>query len=123
MIRLFSKGCMARLLIAGVCGTVMTGCSSFEDLADEPKIAPDVQKAGPNVKVVAGQYNLSGQLEIAGPIEAPVVSTPPWIICLKSASQPRFTIALFYKADTFVSSREATIADRCDSQIYRPLSN
>jgi hypothetical protein len=123
MIRLFSKGCMAGLVIAGVCGTVLTGCSSFEDLPEESRIAPDVQKAGANVRVVAGQYNLSGQLEIAGPIEAPVVSTPPWIICLKAASQPRFTIALFYKADTFVSSREATIADRCDSQIYRPLSN
>jgi hypothetical protein len=101
----------------------MTGCSSFEDLPDEPKTAPDVQKAGANVKVVAGQYHLSGQLEIAGPIEASIVSSPPWIICLKSASQPRFAVALFYKADTFVSAREGTIADRCDSQIYRPLPN
>jgi hypothetical protein len=109
--------------MAGVCGTVMTECSSFEDLSDEPKIAPDVQKAGANVRVVASQYSLSGHLEISGPIEAPVVSKPPWIICLKSTSQPRFTIALFYNADTFVSSREATIADRCDSQIYWPLSN
>jgi hypothetical protein len=80
---------MAYLVIAGVCGTVMTGCSNFQNLPDEPKTAPDVQKAGANIKVVAGQYHLSGQLEIAGPIEAPIVSTPPWIICLKSASQVR----------------------------------
>jgi len=109
--------------MAGISGTAMTGCSGIQDLPDEPKTAPDVQKAGANVKAVAGQYHLSGQLEIAGPIEASIVSTPPWIICLKSASQPRFTVALFYKADTFVSSREATIADRCDSQIYQPLPN
>jgi hypothetical protein len=123
MVRLFSKSCMACLVMAGVCGTAMTGCSGFQDLPDEPKTAPDVQKAGANIKMVAGQYQLSGQLEIAGPIEASIVSTPPWIICLKSASQPRFAVALFYKADTFVSSREATIADRCDSQVYRPLPN
>jgi hypothetical protein len=123
MVRLFSNSCMACLVMAGVCGTAMTGCSGFQDLPDEPKTAPDVQKAGANIKAVAGQYQLSGQLEIAGPIEAPIVSTPPWVICLKSASQPRFTVALFYKADAFVSSREATIADRCDGQIYRPLPN
>jgi hypothetical protein len=123
MVRLFSNSCMACLVMAGVCGTAMTGCSGFQDLPDEPKTAPDVQKAGANIKAVAGQYQLSGQLEIAGPIEAPIVSTPPWVICLKSASQPRFTVALLYKADAFVSSREATIADRCDGQIYRPLPN
>jgi hypothetical protein len=119
MVRFFGNSCMACLVVAGVCGTAMTGCSNFEDLPDEPRTAPDVQKAGTNVKVVAGQYHLSGQLEIAGPIEAPIVSMLPWM----SALQPRFTVALFYKADTFVSSREATMADRCDSQIYRPLSN
>jgi hypothetical protein len=123
MVRLFRKSFTACFVVAGICGTAMTGCSGIQDLPDEPKTAPDLQKAGANVKVVAGQYHLSGQLEIAGPIEASIVSTPPWIICLKSASQPRFTVALFYKADTFVSSREATIADRCDSQIYRPLPN
>jgi hypothetical protein len=123
MVRLFNNSCMACLVIAGVCGSVMAGCSNFQDLPDEPKTAPDVQKAGANVKVVAGQYQLSGQLEIAGPIEASIVSTSPWIICLKSASQLRFTIALFYKADTYVSSREATMADRCDGQSYRPLPN
>jgi hypothetical protein len=101
----------------------MTGCSGIQDLPDVPKTAPDVQKAGANVKAVAGQYHLSGQLEIAGPIEASIVSTTPWIICLKSTSQPRFTVALFYKADTYVSSREATMADRCDGQIYRRLPN
>jgi hypothetical protein len=123
MVQLFRKSFVACLVVTGICGTAMTGCSDFKDLPDEPKTAPDIQKASANLKTVAGQYQLSGQLEIAGPIEAPAVSTPPWIICLKSASQPRFTVALFYKADVFVSSRESTIADRCDGQIYRPLPN
>jgi hypothetical protein len=121
MARLFHKSFVACLVVTGICGTIMTGCSGFQDLPDEPKTAPDIQKASANLKAVAGQYQLSGQLEIAGPIEAPVVSTPPWIICLKSPSQPRFTVALSYKADVFVASREATMADRCDGQIYHPL--
>jgi hypothetical protein len=87
----------------------------------EPTPAPNILKAIPAIKFTAGQYHLTGQLEIAGPIEAPAASLIPWVICLKSASEPRFTVALFYKADTLVSSREATIGDRCDSQAYQPL--
>jgi hypothetical protein len=95
----------------------------MRDMSEDTKPAPDVQKAVPNIKAVAGQYHMTGQLEIAGPIDAPVVSLTPWVICLKSASQPRFAIALFYKADAFVSARQTTIADRCDNQTYRPLLN
>jgi hypothetical protein len=110
-------------LLAIVFCLAFAGCSGMHDMPDEPKPSPDVQKAVPNIKTVAGQYHLTGPLEIAGPIEAPIVSTPPWIICLKSASQPRFTVALFYKGDSYVSARTATIGDRCDSQTYRPLPN
>jgi uncharacterized membrane protein len=95
----------------------------MDNMLEDAKQAPDIQKAVPNIKTVADQYHLTGQLEIAGPIEAPVVSTPPWVICLKSPSQPRFTVALFYNGDTSVSARTATIADRCDSQTYRSLPN
>jgi hypothetical protein len=39
-----------------------------QDLPDEPKTAPDVQKTGANVKVVAGQYHLSGSFEVVSVI-------------------------------------------------------
>lgn len=112
-----------RLVIVGLCGASVAACSAIHDMPEEAKPAPDVQKAISNIKAVAGQYHLTGQLEIAGPIEAPIVSTPPWVICLRSAATPRQTYALFYTADTYVSSRMSTIGDRCDSQTYQPVQN
>jgi hypothetical protein len=101
-------------------GFLLAGCSSLlEEVEQVP--APDVAKAMSAIKNVAGQYHLTGELQIAGPIKAPAVSLDPWVICLRSPSETRFTIAIFYKADTLVSSREATVADHCDSQAYQRL--
>jgi hypothetical protein len=103
-------------------GLVLTGCSSFlEDVAQVP--SPDIAKAIATIKATGSQYHLTGQLLIAGPMEAPTVSLVPWVICLRAASESRFTVALFYKADELVLSRESTISDGCDSQTYRPLPN
>jgi hypothetical protein len=99
---------------------MLGGCSSLlEEVEQAP--APDIAKAISDIKTVAGQYHLTGELQIAGPIKAPAVSLVPWVICLRSRSESRFTVAIFYKADTLVSSREATVADRCDSQSYQPI--
>jgi hypothetical protein len=105
-----------------VLGVVFTlaGCSSLLEEAEQAP-APDIAKAISAIKNVAGQYHLIGELQIAGPIKAPVVSLDPWVICLRSPSETRFTIAIFYKTDALVSSREATVADHCDSQAYRPI--
>ena len=101
-------------------GFLLAGCSSLlEEVEQVP--APDVAKAMSAIKTVAGQYHLTGELQIAGPIKAPAVSLDPWVICLRSPSETRFTIAIFYKADAVVSSREATLADHCDSQAYQRL--
>ena len=108
----------------GLC-IVLAGCSSIGEAAPELETepAPEISKAAKNIKTVAGQYHLTEPLEIAGPIEAPASSMTPWIICLRSAAEARFTVALFYKADTFVSPRIATMGDHCDGQTYRPLPN
>jgi hypothetical protein len=105
-----------------VIGVVFTlaGCSSLlEEVEQVP--APDIAKTISAIKTVAGQYHLTGELQIAGPIKAPAISLDPWVICLRSPSETRFTIAIFYKTDALVSSREATIADHCDSQAYQPM--
>ncbi len=119
---MFSKSQFLSLwMVIGVVFT-LAGCSSLlEEVEQVP--APDIAKAISAIKAVAGQYHLTGGLQIAGPIKAPEVSLVPWVICLRSPSESRFTIAIFYKADTLVSSREATIADRCDSQAYQPMPN
>jgi hypothetical protein len=92
-------------------------------LPDEPKIAPDVQRAIPNIKKVAAEYHLTGPLEIAGPIEAPITLSTPWEFCLKSAYETRFKVALFYKENTFDSARQAIMGDRCDNQNYQTIPN
>jgi hypothetical protein len=110
-----------RCLIVGLALT-LAGCSSVID-AVEQEPSPDITKAKLNIITIASEYHLPGQLQIAGPIEAPPVSLTPWVICLRGTSEARFTVALFYKGDTYVSSRESTIADGCDSQNYQPLPN
>jgi hypothetical protein len=110
-----------RVVIVGLALTLV-GCSAVIDaVGQEP--SPDIAKAKPNIIAVASQYHLPGQLQIAGPLEAPPASLIPWVICLRGTSEARFTVALFYKGDTYVSSRESIIADRCDSQKYQPLPN
>ena len=98
----------------------LTGCSSLLEEVEQAS-APDIAKTISAIKTVAGQYHLTGELQIAGPIKAPAASLDPWVLCLRSPSETRFTIAIFYKADALVSSREATIADRCDTQSYQPI--
>ena len=95
----------------------------MHDMPAESNPAPDVKKAIPSVKAVAAQYHLTGQLEIAGPIEAPIISSIPWVICTRAAAAPQQSYALFFKADTFVSARMSTLGDHCDGQTYQPLPN
>jgi hypothetical protein len=84
-----------------------------------PPQRPDITKALPAIKTVVGQMNLPGPLQFAGPFATPNKYDPPYIICLKSSSETRFTVALFFKGDTYVSARTATAADRCDSAPYQ----
>lgn len=120
MVSRFHKSHSIRLLIAAVC-TSLGACSGMinsEHQNDQPS-PPNAQLAFPNIKKVAAQYHLTGQLEFAGPFEAPITSPAPWEICLKGASDTRFSVALLYKGDTFNSAREATMGDHCDHQNYQ----
>jgi hypothetical protein len=112
-----------RFCLIAVLALTLAGCSSVIDAVEQQEPSPDIATAKAVISTVATQYHLPGQWQIAGPIEASVVSLTPWVICLRSASEARFTIALFYKGNTYVSSRESTVADGCDSQTYRPLPN
>jgi hypothetical protein len=102
-----------RCLIVGLALT-LAGCSSVID-AVEQEPSPDITKAKPNIITIASQHHLRGQLQIAGPIEAPPVSLTPWVICLRGASEARFTAALFYKGGTYVSPRESDATARTTS--------
>jgi hypothetical protein len=84
---------------------------------------PDISKALPAIKNVVDQMHLAGPLQFAGPFATANKDDPPHIICLKSTSETRFTVALFFKGDKYDSARMATVADRCDGQTYQPLPN
>jgi hypothetical protein len=88
-----------------------------------PPPPPDITKELPVIKNVVGQMQLAGPLQFAGPLPTANKDDPPYIICLKSTSETRFTVALFFKGDKYDSARMATMADRCDSQAYQPLPN
>jgi hypothetical protein len=88
-----------------------------------PPPPPEITKALPAIKNVVGQMQLRGPLLFAGPFATASKDDPPYIICLKSTSESRFTIALFFKGDKYDSARMATMADRCDGQPYLPLPN
>src|ERR1700759_5342984 len=106
---------MLSLLIVLGLSAPHIGCSSMiEELDREP--APDLAKSLANIRGVADQYHLTGQLEVAGPIDVPVASLSPWLVCLRSSSESRFIVALAYKGNEYVSAREAIMADRCEKQ-------
>jgi hypothetical protein len=103
---------------------ILGACSSQPKAPPAPlPPPPDITKALPAIKNVVGQMNLTGQLQFAGPIATPNKNDPPYFICLKSTSEVRFTVALFFKGDKYDSARMATMDDGCDSQAYQPLPN
>jgi hypothetical protein len=100
----------------------LAACSSEPRLPPEaPLPLPDISKNLPTIRSVSREFHLTGQLLIAGPFDAPVQYDNPYIICLRSASETQFTVALFYKGDKYQTSRIATMADSCDSASYQPL--
>ena len=112
---------MKNCLTFGFC-IALAACSSESRLPPEvPPAPPDISKAIPNIRDVAKEFHLTAQLQVAGPFNAPANYDNPYIICVKSPAQPRFTIALFYKGDKYVSSRTAIMPDGCDSAPYQAL--
>ena len=116
---LFSKSQFLTLLVTGV--VLRAGWMFLFTGRGGASARARYRKDDIAIKNVAGQYHLTGELQIAGPIKAPAISLDPWVICLRSPSETHFTIAIFYKTDALVSSREATIADHCDSQAYQSM--
>jgi hypothetical protein len=109
----------------GLCIT-LAACSSEPKpppAPPPPPPPPEISKALPAIKNVVDQMHLAGPLQFAGPFASANKDDPPHIICLKSTSETRFTVALFFKGDKYDSARMATVADRCDGQTYQPLPN
>jgi hypothetical protein len=65
--------------------------------------------------------NLPGPFQFAGPFATSNKSDPPHFFCLKSNSETRFTVTLFFKGDKYESARIATPADHCDGSPYQAL--
>jgi hypothetical protein len=107
----------------GLCIT-LAACSSgpkSPPVPAAPPPPPDIMKALPAIKAVVSQMNLTGPLQFAGPFATSTKNDPPHIICLKSSSETRFTVALFFKGDKYDSARIATTADQCDRAPYQAL--
>jgi hypothetical protein len=86
-----------------------------------PPPPPEIAKALPAIKTVVDRMNLPGPFQFAGPFATSSRSDPPHFFCLKSNSESRFTITLFFKGDKYESARIATPADHCDGAPYQAL--
>ena len=113
-----------RVLVAAILGISLTGCSVDLDSLPIAGIPPTLSAVAADIRKTADDAKLIPPLQVAGPIPANAVSSVPWIICLRSgateASQ-RLTYSVFYNNNEFKSFRLSVIIEGCDGQSYSPL--
>ena len=113
-------------LLAMLSCLVLAGCSSIiEDLPLKTDAAPFISAFTHEMKKAAGESKISEPLEVAGPIAANPISSAPWIVCLRSGASEqsrRLVYSVFFKDGKLVSLRLSSIVDRCEAQVFLPLT-
>lgn len=117
-----------RLLMAFPCVAVLalTGCSFFTEdaAAPAPINAPEPAKAVEGAKRAATEAKLTEPLEVTSVRKADPLSPGPYIVCVRGAASektPRYTYAVFFKNNDFVSSRMSVLIDDCEAQAFSHL--
>jgi hypothetical protein len=73
----------------------------------------------------AAEAKLAEPIEVSEPIRTNPISTPPWIICLRSGTSEeskRRTYSAFFNK-VYVSSKWSVIMDHCEEQVFHPLKD
>ena len=101
----------------------LAGCSSVSETAAE--IQP--QPSGPSLLAGINQgiadSHFAAPIEVTDPIRAPAISTPPWMVCIRSAASDetrRTGYTVFYTKGAYASSRYSVPNDRCGEQQFHP---
>jgi hypothetical protein len=113
-----------RVLVAAILGISLTGCSVDLDSLPIAGIPPTLSAVAADIRKTADDAKLIPPLQVAGPIPANAVSSVPWIICLRSEAPkqtPAPTYSLFFKENKLVSSRLSVIVDHCEGQVFSRL--
>jgi hypothetical protein len=96
-------------------------CSSISATAEpEPILPPDGDKLLAGILAAISDSHFQPPIEVSDPISAPVFSTSPWIVCIRSAQSEetrRITYTAFFK-DGYTNSRYSAILDGCAAQAY-----
>ena len=81
---------------------------------------PDDEKLLAGILKAISNSHFQPPIEVTDPIRAQVNSTPPWMVCIRSAQSEetrRITYTAFFK-DAYTDSRYSAILDGCAAQAY-----
>jgi hypothetical protein len=110
-----------RLLAISLCFSLAASSSVSKNILQAVFPPPDPTLAVKGLKQAALEAKLAEPLEISQPIESNPISTPRWIICLRSGASDesrRRVYSIFFKDNDYVLSRLSVIVDRCDGQVF-----
>jgi hypothetical protein len=107
---------------------VAGACSSVSDLPPDIEPQPDATQLKAGVMQGISDSHFSKPIEVSDVLRAPPSSTPPWMVCIRSATSDeakRITYSVFYGKDAngkdgqYLKSRYSVYVDNCGSQTYR----
>jgi len=106
---------------------LLGACSSLPPPDNEPP--PDETQLKAGLASAISDSHFAKPVEVSDVINAPVSSTQPWMVCIRSAASSdarRATYAAFFGKDgngkygQYARSRYSVFADSCDAQSYHP---
>jgi hypothetical protein len=104
-------------------------CSTLPPPEDEPP--PDETQLKVGLAGVVAESHFAKPIEVTDVIRAPVSSTQPWMVCVRSASSDearRLIYAAFFGKDSkgkygqYLRSRYSVSAENCETQTYHPYA-
>jgi hypothetical protein len=107
-------------------------CSSVSDLSPDIGSPPDPTQLKTGIMQGISDSHFSKPIEVSDVFRAPPSSTPPWMICIRSATSDeakRLTYSVFYGKDAsgkdgqYLKSRYSVYVDNCGSQTYHPFDD
>ena len=109
-----------RLLAVLAC-LVLGACFAAYDLP--PTYPPEPSKALEGAKRGANEEKLVGPVEISAVREAHPLGPGPYILCIRGANSltGMHVYAVFFKNNTYVSTRMSVMIDNCETQAFTPL--
>jgi hypothetical protein len=101
-------------------------CSTLPPPEDEPP--PDEAQLKAGLAALVADSHFAKPVEVTDIIRAPVSSTQPWMVCVRSAASEegrRLIYVGFFGKDKgkygqYLRSRYAVTAENCESQAYHP---